>query len=79
MWSSFMIYADCEYNMKEIWKIIRNNPNESYNAGNEDTIACSCWYILVCVHGRFSKPVQKYEGESKNYKFNFLLFTCLIF
>ena len=66
--SPFMIYGDFksilgpEDNGKQ-------NPNESYTNKQQNHVAVSYGYKLVCVDDKFSKPLKSYIGEDAVYNF----------
>ena len=66
--SPFIIYADFE-NILVPGNIGNQNPSDSYRSKYQKHVACSYYYILVCVNIKFSMPFKLYLGEDAVYSF----------
>ena len=60
----FKVYPDFECNLEGV-----ESYNGSYSKKYQDHIPCSFAYKLVCVDGRFSKPIIVFRGEKAAFKF----------
>ena len=60
----FKVYADFERILDSV-----ESYEGSYTKKYQDHIPCSFAYKLVCVDGRFSKPIVFYRSENAAYRF----------
>ena len=61
---SFKIYANCEYNLKNV-----ESYESFYSKEYQDHVPCSFAYSLICVDDEFTKPIVVFRGENAAYKF----------
>ena len=60
----FKTYADFECNLDSV-----ESYEGSYSKKYQDHVSCSFAYKLVCVTGRFTKPIVVFRGENAAYEF----------
>ena len=64
IWVAFKIYVDFECNLES------DEVDEgSYSKKYHDHVPCSFTPKVVCIDGRFSKPIIAFRGENATYEF----------
>ena len=60
----FKIYTDFECNLRDV-----ESYEGSYTKKYQDHVSCSFAYKVVCIDGKFTKPIVVFRGENAAYEF----------